>query len=258
MSESERMNVLELVILNSLSAGKLKAAKEYLEVVEKRFGKGSSRVQVLQGMYAETEGRLVDAKAIYQQILKSNPGHGVAAMRLSAMAKSQGYLVEAIRSLEGDLIFVDEDNERHTYLELYPNEANALRELSKLYYELNNLDKAIYYAESEALMNNDFYVLHNRLGELYYQKKDYSKSVCAYSYSLLMNPTNNNVRAAYGLRLAAGKVLAAHRSGAKKIADETDVKTLEGLYSKVVEKLTAMYAHSPLLPHVSHYLGIKE
>lgn len=254
MYEAEQMQTYELVVVDALLSGQRDVAKEYLTKLEKRFGMKSNRIMSLQGLYLESEGKIAEAKRTYGEILKTEPGNSFCVQRLSAMEKAQGNLREAARMLENDLVYTDENNEKHTYLQIHRMDVNAFRELSKLFYELNDLDKAIYYAEEEILFNNDSYILHCRLGELLYQKKDYVKSVSSFAYSLLMNPSPNNSRAAYGLRQSTAKLLNAHRSGSLRIPDDTAVKFTEELHEMIAEKLLAMYRDSPLLPVVEQYI----
>lgn len=254
MYEAERMQTYELVVVEALGSGQKEVAKEYLTKLEKRFGLKSTRVMSLQGLYLEAEGKVAEAKRTYGEILKADPGNAFAIQRLSAMEKAQGNIREAARILENDLVYTDDNGEKHTYLQIHRTDVTAFRELSKLFYELNDLEKAAFYAEEEILFNNDSYILHCRLGEILYQQKDYVKSVSSFAHSLLMNPSPNNTRAAYGLRQSTAKVLAAHRSGSVRMPDETAVKFTEELHEMVAEKLLAMYRESPLLPAVEQYI----
>eukprot|EP00796_Vickermania_ingenoplastis_P011242 gene11242-7811_t len=246
--EGDLMKIYEMVVMEALGAGKRDVAKEYLGLLQKRFGKSSQRIRLLEGMCLEAEGKIPEAKRHYGEMLKADPGCRPVVQRLSTIEKSQGHLREAIRILENELIFVDENKDKHSYLELYPTDASAFTELALLYYEIGDLDKSIYYTEGEVLTDNDSYALHIRLAELYYQKKEFAKSLASYAYSLLMNNNPNNTRAAYGLRQAAFKLLFLHRTGTSKITDETERKEVEELHELVGKKLKTIYAGNPMLP----------
>ncbi|KAG5481786.1 hypothetical protein GH5_06728 [Leishmania sp. Ghana 2012 LV757] len=255
LSSSELYDVYEQVLIASLECGRIENAMMYLNLLESRFGKKSVRVSHLRGLCLEAQGKIAEAKKLYEQVLKDLPTNDFCVKRLSAIYKSDGHYEEAIRVLEEDLVYTDEDDKQHTYFEVHRGDAlPTYRELSNLHYLLGNIDKAIYYAEECLLFDNESYFSHVRLGELYYMKRDLPRCVIEYSQSLLFNSQQNNSRAAYGLWQVTSEMLRQHQSGARKIENEAELAQTQDLRTYAAETLRRMYAGTPMLSALDAYL----
>lgn len=238
MTTAHTLDTFELIIVNALSTGDKAVADDYLKRLVKRFGTKCNRVRYLQGLTLEFEGKLAEAKRLYYIILKENPMHSSSIKRLSVMEKSQGNVREAIRVLENDLVFVDDANDKHTFSEVQRADIGAYAELAVLYHQLGNVGKAIHYTEEQILFDNDNFALHIRLGELFYQQKDFAKSAPCYAHAIMLNP--HHARALYGLRQSIKRLLDAHRNGSVKM-DPAAVDMWKGLHALSAEKLKERY-----------------
>ncbi|KAG5508150.1 hypothetical protein JKF63_05404 [Porcisia hertigi] len=255
LSSSELYDVYEQVLIASLECGRIEKATMYLNLLESRFGKKSVRVSHLRGLCLEAQGKIQDAKKLYEQVLKDMPTNDFCVKRLSAMYKSEGNYEEAIRVLEEDLVYTDEDGKQHSYFEVHRGDALlTYRELSNLHYLLGSIEKAIFYAEECLLFDTESYFAHVRLGELYYIKRDLPRCVVEYAQSLLFNSQHNNSRAAYGLWQAANEMLRQHHSGLKKIEEEAELTQTQDLRTFAAETLRRMYAGTPMLSALDAYL----
>ncbi|CAJ1041654.1 Tetratricopeptide repeat/TPR repeat, putative [Leishmania guyanensis] len=255
LSSSELYDVYEQVLIASLECGRIENATMYLNLLESRFGKKSVRVSHLRGLCLEAQGKIPEAKKLYEQVLKDMPTNDFCVKRLSAIYKSNGHYEEAIRVLEKDLVYTDEDDKQHTYLEVHCGDAlSTYRELSNLHYLLGNIEKAIYYAEECLLLDTESYFAHVRLGELYYMKRDLPRCAIEYSQSLLFNSQQNNSRAAYGLWQVANEMLRQHHSGVKRIEEEAVLTQTQDLRTYAAETLRRMYAGTPMLSALDAYL----
>jgi ER membrane protein complex subunit 2 len=255
LSSSELYEVYEQVLIASLECGRIENALMYLNLLENRFGKKSVRVSHLRGLCLEAQGKITEAKKLYEQTLKEMPTNDFCVKRLAAMYKADGHYEEAIRVLEEDLVYTDEDDKKHTFFEVHRGDSpQVLRELCNLHYLLGNVDRAIFYAEEGLLFESDSYFAHARLAELYYMKRDLPRCVTEYSQSLLFNSEQNNARSAYGLWQVTSEMLRQHQSGVKKLEEEKELVQTQDLHTYAAETLHRMYASSPMLCALDAYL----
>ncbi|KPA76089.1 putative mitochondrial hypothetical protein [Leptomonas pyrrhocoris] len=255
LSSSELYEVYEQVLIASLECGRIENATMYLNLLENRFGKKSVRVSHLRGLCLEAQGKSSEAKKLYEQVLKEMPTNDFCVKRLSAMYKADGHYEAAIRVLEEDLVYTDEDEKKHTFFEVHRGDSmHTLRELSNLHYLLGNIDKAIFYAEEVLLFDADSYFAHARLAELYYVKRDLPRCVTEYAQSLLFNSEPNNARSAYGLWQTTLEMLRQHQSGVKKLDEEKELAQTQDLHTYAAETLHRMYAGSPMLSALDAYV----
>lgn len=247
LSSGELYEVYEQVVTASLNCGKISNAQIYLNLLEKRFGRGSMRVKHLRGLCLEAEGHEAEAKKLYELMRKEMPTNDFPVKRLVAMLKAAGDFQGAIRVLEEELVYVDEDEQKHTFLEVHRGDAQmTYRELSQLHYLTGNLDRAIWYAEESLLFDQDSYLTHVRLAELLYMKKDVGRAMIEYSQSLLLNREPNNSRAAYGLWHVCCDQLKMHQSGVHKL-DEDEERRIRDLRDMSADVLRGMYRGCPTL-----------
>ncbi|KAK7195111.1 Tetratricopeptide repeat [Novymonas esmeraldas] len=255
LSSSELYEVYEQVLVASLECGRIEQATMYLNLLESRFGKKSMRVSHLRGLCLEAQGKVPEAKRLYEQLLKDMPTNDFCVKRLSAMYKGEGNYEAAIRVLEDDLVYTDEDDKQHTFFEVHRGDAlSAYRELSHLHYLLGNTDKAIFYAEEGLLFDSESFFAHVRLGELYYMKRDLKRCVVEYTQSLLFNSQQNNARAAYGLWQVTNEMVRQHQTGARKIEEEEQLTKIQDLRTYAAETLRRMYAGTAMLSALDAYL----
>lgn len=250
--DSEKMDFYERIVIEALGTGDENTARTYIGLLEKRFGKNSNRIHFLQGLLHESKGEEGEAEKLYAEILRKDPSNAKAIQRRATMQAAKGNLHDAIRILEYDLVYLDENKEKYTYLEIHPADVKTYLQLSKWHYELNEYEKAIHFLEECILCEADNYIYHTRIGELYFEHKEWGKSIVHFSHSLLLNSTTNNCRAAFGLHLAIKNALASQQDNL--IEDANPKETLATLYKKVSEKLMNMYAESPLKGYVKEYL----
>lgn len=255
LGASELYDVYEQVLIASLECGRIENAIMYLNLLESRFGKKSVRVSHLRGLCLEAQGKTAEARKLYEQVLREMPTNDFCVKRLSAMLKAEGHYAEAIRVLEEDLVYKDEDEKQHTYFEVHRGDSlQALRELSTLHHLTGNVDRAIYYAEEALLFDADSYFAHARLAELHYMKRDLPRCVTEYAQSLLFNSEPNNARSAYGLWQSTNEMLRQHQSGVKKLEEEKELVQTQDLRAYAAETLHRMYAGSPMLSALDAYL----
>lgn len=252
--DSEKVNMYEKIVVDSLGSGQHEVAKEYLLLLERRFGSKSNRIRLLKGMLLEAEGNDTEAEKQYVEILRSNPSHLGAVQRQAAMRAGKGKIREAIRILEYDLVYSDESKEKFTFQEIHLKDQKTLLQLSKWYYELNECDRAIHCIEECILSDPYNYVYHARAGELQFQKKQWENSIAYFSHSLLLNGSANNCRAAFGLHQATKNALVAVKQQGNKMAGALEVEAVQKLHQKVCMQIKKMYAESSLLSFVELYL----
>lgn len=252
--DAEKMDMYEKIVTDSLGSGQHEVAKEYLLLLERRFGSKSNRIRLLKGMLLEAEGNDAEAEKQYVEILRSNPSHLGAVQRQAAMRAGKGKIRDAIRILEYDLVYSDESKEKFTFREIHPKDQKTLLQLSKWYYELNECDRAIHCIEDCVLSDPDNYVYHARAGELEFQQKQWKNSIAYFSHSLLLNDSVNNCRAAFGLHQATKNALLAVKQHGNKMTGVLEVEAVQKLHQKVRMQIKKMYAKSSLLTIVELYL----
>ncbi|EPY42454.1 hypothetical protein AGDE_01469 [Angomonas deanei] len=234
----------------------------YLDVLERRFGKRSNRVRHLKGLCFEAEGKIEEAKKVYDVVRKESAVTDYFAVkRLSAILKAEGKYREAIDILEDQEVYEDDEDDeeqprKYRLLEIHRADVNIYKELSHLYFLSGSLDKATFYLEETLLSEPNSYLTHARLGELYYAKKDYPRCAIEYSQSLLYNSSPNNARAAYGLWQVSYEQLKLHNGGVVRL-DAEKLKQTEELQEYATELLHTLYAKSSTLPALEAFLTEK-
>ncbi|ORC87838.1 uncharacterized protein TM35_000202470 [Trypanosoma theileri] len=255
ISEVELSSIYEQILIAALDCGRVDTARHYLSLLQKRFGKQSVRVRHLEGLCLEAEGATSAAEQLYRGILKDSPTDDFPVKRLSAIFKSDGQLKKAIEVLEQQLVYTDENEEKHKYLEVHCGDSvPAYRELSNLYYLCEDTQKALYYADEAMLFTANSYLSHTRIAELCYMSGDYNRSLIEYAQSLRLNDHANNSRAAYGLWVTANEVVKQAKAAPRRVGGEHSVDEAIELRSWAEKKLLQMYKGSPMLSAVEAML----
>lgn len=255
LSAGERYELYEQVLIASLHSGRIDKAYMYLNLLEKRFGRTSMRVRRLRGLCYEAEGKMEEARKLYELLRKQDPSTDFFVKRLVAMFKSEGKYRDAIDVLEHQEVYTDEDEKPLRYFDVHRvGVLDTYQELSNLHYVCGAIDRALYYAEEMQLCDPNSYLTHNRIAELLYAKKDYARCAIEYSQSLLLNPNSNNARAAYGLWQVTGDQLKQHNSGAHKLDSDKELPLAQDLHEFAGETLRTMYAKSPALSSLEAFL----
>ncbi|EPY22976.1 hypothetical protein STCU_07983 [Strigomonas culicis] len=255
LSAGERYELYEQLLIASLHSGRLDKARLYLNLLEKRFGRTSMRVRRLRGLCYEAEGNIAEARTLYELLRKEDPATDFFVKRLVAMYKSEGKYRDAIALLEDEEVYKDEDDKPLRYLEVHRmGVLDVYQELSHLHYLCGSLDRALYYVEEMQLYDPSSYLMHSRMAELLYAKKDYERCVIEYSQSLLLNPNANNARAAYGLWQVTGEQLSRHESKTHRLDEDKELPLAKDLHEFAAETLRAMYAKSPALSTLEAFL----
>lgn len=254
LSATELYDLYEQVLVASLECGRVAKARLYLNLLERRFGRKSNRVQHLRGLCLEAEGETEDAKKLYAAVRRASPTDDFCIHRLCALLKSEGRFKEAIAVLEEEAVYEDEEEKKHTFFEVHRGDAAAAYlELSNLHYLCGNLPRAMHYAEEYALFNLDSYFARCRLAELAYASNDLDRATAEYSQSLLLNTESNNSRAAYGLWQTASQALRLDSSGVRKL-DAGKKAQAEELREMAGDTLRAMYASSAMLGSLDAFI----
>ena len=106
------------------------------------------------------------------------------------------------------------------YLELYPTDIDAWREMADMYLDLQQVEQAKFALEELVLLTPLNYLTHLKLAEALYTLGDYSAARKYYSQSLELNP-DQNARAAFGLVLCTTAI-------EKSRGSKADDKVLNG------------------------------
>ncbi|KAJ3163123.1 ER membrane complex subunit 2 [Geranomyces michiganensis] len=243
----ERLAVREQAFIASLDSGDLRSASAHLSVIESQFSFNDSlRVQRLHGLLAEANGDFARAVEIYTAALEKDETNVLIHKRLVAVLVSQGKRAEAIEKLL-------------TYVDAFMQDVEGWTELAALYLEENMLPQAQFCFEELLLLRPQNHLYHVRYADVLYTGGKYELAVKHYCAALEL--CKDNVRALYGLKVAAAAVLVARtkaptgksskgmRGSVTALAakdagveDETaDDETIESLLALASKRLAALY-----------------
>eukprot|EP00752_Nemacystus_decipiens_P009223 g8238.t1 len=144
----------EQMVTAALDTGDVATANEHLDVLRNKFP-GSQRVQRLEGMQCEAEGRFSAASKIYEDMLVANPANSLARKRQVAVLIAQADTAGAVKALNG-------------YLAEFAADGEAWLQLAKLHIGALNYEAAAFCYEELVLISPSDHVVHCRLGEVYY------------------------------------------------------------------------------------------
>lgn len=194
--------LLEQVCIASFDCNRLQVAERCLEALEKQFPK-SKRVMKLRGMLYEADGQYDLANRIYDELLEADPANLQVRKRKIAMLKEQNKIEETIAQL-------------NKYLEDFLGDQEAWMELCELYIRQQEFSKAAFCMEELILSHPHNHLYHQRYAEIHYtigHQENMQRAKKYFAQALKLDP--NNVRALYGLYLAATNI-----SSGKISADE--------------------------------------
>ena len=194
--------LLEQVCIASFDCNRLQLAERCLEALEKQFPK-SKRVLKLRGMLYEADGQYDLANRIYDELLEADPANLQVQKRKIAMLKEQNKIEETIAQL-------------NKYLEDFLGDQEAWMELCELYIRQQEFSKAAFCMEELILSHPHNHLYHQRYAEIHYtigHQENMQRAKKYFAQALKLDP--NNVRALYGLYLAATNI-----SSGKISADE--------------------------------------
>ena len=194
--------LLEQVCIASFDCNRLQLAERCLEALEKQFPK-SKRVMKIRGMLYEAHGRYDIANRIYDELLEADPANLQVRKRKIAMLKEQNKIEETIVQL-------------NEYLEDFLGDQEAWMELCELYIRQQEFSKAAFCMEELILSHPHNHLYHQRYAEIHYtigHQENMQRAKKYFAQALKLDP--NNVRALYGLYLAATNI-----SSGKISADE--------------------------------------
>ena len=194
--------LLEQVCIASFDCNRLQLAERCLEALEKQFPK-SKRVMKLRGMLYEADGQYDLANRIYDELLEADPANLQVRKRKIAMLKEQNKIEETIAQL-------------NKYLEDFLGDQEAWMELCELYIRQQEFSKAAFCMEELILSHPHNHLYHQRYAEIHYtigHQENMHRAKKYFAQALKLDP--NNVRALYGLYLAATNI-----SSGKISADE--------------------------------------
>ncbi len=193
----------------------------------------SQRIQKLEGLYCEYEGRDKDAEEIYNKILKENPTNLSVMKRLVCIYKAKNNCIKAIEEL-------------NKILQIFVTDVATWEELGELYLLESNYQAALFCYEELLILDSTNSNYHVRVADIYYTLGDYDGFMKArkhYTFSLTLLIPGLNPRALYGL-LSTAKILAKEYYNGKEEGIKKSV-----LYSKedeAVNKALIEYANEEI------------
>nr|SVE74416.1 EOG090X0CGE [Daphnia barbata] len=195
--------VLEQVFIAALDCHNMEVANFCLSKLNQEFP-DSMRVKRLKAMKYEALERYEDALDILDLIIKKDETNAAPRKRKVTIYKSQGMIHEAIKELTD-------------YLKIFMADQEAWMELSDLYINQQEWNKAAFCVE-ELMLHSPFNHLYlQRYAEIKYTQGGYENLEVARSYyaqAAKLNP--NNVRALYGLLLTGAHMASSSKCPSQK------------------------------------------
>ncbi|KAJ2003331.1 tetratricopeptide repeat domain-containing protein [Coemansia thaxteri] len=235
--------VYEQIFLAAIDEGQMDLAKSVLFLLDKRFD-GSQRVRRLHGLVNEACGQASEAEVIYTEMLSKDPTNVLASKRLIAQLKARGQLHLATQELV-------------TYLDTHSNDFEAWLELSHLYLLQHLYQQAAFCLEEVILQQPANHYFHLLYAEIQYTMGHLD--VALKELLRVVELSTDNVRAFYGVKLTADRILAElkqqtpskpHQSSGKRdhasssglrIEQVPQQATLERLSELATERLVSAY-----------------
>jgi tetratricopeptide (TPR) repeat protein len=183
--------------------GEVESARAHIEILKKRFPE-SSRVEKLEGLALEAEGKFDKALELYDGMLKKNHANLAVMKRMVACRKAKREKTEAVK----DLLSITTN---------FPGDLETWLELADLYIEFRNYAQAAFCLEEVILIDPTRSHYHNKLADIYYtlgtpsdastHQADAKKHLLLarkhYSVSLTMQNASINRKAVYGVKYAS-------------------------------------------------------
>jgi len=212
---------------------------ECLKSIKNAFqNPNSQRIQKLEGLFCEYNGKFQDAEEIYKNILKENPTNLSVMKRLVCIYKAKNNYIKAIEEL-------------NKILQLYGTDVATWEELGELYLLESNYEAALFCYEELLVLDSTNCNYHARVADIYYTIGEYDGFMKArkhYTFSLTLLTPGLNPRALYGL-LTTAKILAKEYYDGKEESIKRSI-----LYSKedeAVNKALVEYAREEITKNFS-------
>jgi tetratricopeptide (TPR) repeat protein len=186
--------VLEQVCIAAMDLHDMEVVKDCLTQLDLKFP-NSIRVRRLKAMAKlELRERFEDAIQVYDEMIKKDESNSLLYKRKIAILIAERRIPDAIRELT-------------EYLKKFMNDQESWLELSDLYIQEQDYSKAAFCIEELILANPHNHLYHERYAEIQYtintaESLELSRSYFAQALRL----NQNNMRALYGLLLAANSV----------------------------------------------------
>ncbi len=186
--------VLEQVCIAAMDLHDMEVVKDCLTQLDLKFP-NSIRVRRLKAMAKlELRERFEDAIQVYDEMIKKDESNSLLYKRKIAILIAERRIPDAIKELT-------------EYLKKFMNDQEAWLELSDLYIQEQDYSKAAFCIEELILANPHNHLYHGRYAEIQYtintaESLELSRSYFAQALRL----NQNNMRALYGLLLAANSV----------------------------------------------------
>eukprot|EP00037_Helgoeca_nana_P009839 m.86324 g.86324 ORF g.86324 m.86324 type:complete len:277 (-) comp19839_c0_seq1:42-872(-) len=220
----EAFVVYEQVCVAALDCNQPKIFTQCYEPLEKRFGKESVRVGLLDGQRLEAEGKFDEAAAKYAALLKVEPTSAATHKRSVSIAAAKGDIPLAIKKM-------------NDYLDKFAADPEAWTEMASLTLKDSRFESAKFCFEELILTNPYNHLFHQRYAEvLYTMGGNGNLALCRKHFAQAVNLNPTSTRALYGLLLVAKKL---SLSGDKEAAE---------LAARAQTLLTELYKGKPNAP----------
>ncbi|KAK3923910.1 ER membrane protein complex subunit 2 [Frankliniella fusca] len=189
----ERLLVWEQVCVAALDCNRMDVVDVCLVSLATEFP-SSMRVRKLQAMKMEALEKYDEALELLDQIIKRDETNAAPRKRRVAILKAKGRIMEAIKEL-------------NEYLKKFMSDKEAWQELCELYLLEQDYAKAAFCMEELILHNPHNHLVHQRYADIKYTQGGLENmEVARAHYCLALKLNQNNMRALYGLLLAATNV----------------------------------------------------
>lgn len=189
----ERLLVWEQVCIAALDCNRIDVVDICLVSLATEFP-SSMRVRKLQAMKFEALEKYDEALELLDQIIKRDETNAAPRKRRVAILKAKGKIGEAIKEL-------------NEYLKKFMSDQEAWQELCELYLLEQDYAKAAFCMEELVLHNPHNHLVHQRYADIKYTQGGLENMEIARAhYCLALKLNQNNMRALYGLLLAATNV----------------------------------------------------
>ncbi|KAJ8321978.1 hypothetical protein KUTeg_000449 [Tegillarca granosa] len=196
----ELWTVYEQVCIAALDCQRIDLAEVCIDLLRSQFPK-SVRVERLEGMLLEAEGRYSKAEELYNAIIEKDETNMFARKRQVAILKAQNKIPEAINKLNK---YLEKSSLFSCAVFRFMTDFEAWMELCDLYLSQQDYTKAGFCVEELIMSNPHNHLYQQKFAEIKYSMGDPDSMATARSYfaqAVRLNP--NNVRALYGLFLVS-------------------------------------------------------
>ncbi|KAJ3298715.1 ER membrane complex subunit 2 [Borealophlyctis nickersoniae] len=229
LPDIERFPILEQTCIAALDTGDNATARRLLEIIEASFPFDSSiRTQRLYGLFKEANEDWDKAIQIYETALTQDESNIAVRKRLVAVLAARGRRSEAIEALV-------------THVDTYTQDTESWSQLANLYLAENMYQQAAFCVEELMLQKPGSHLYHVRYADI--QMTLGKPELALKYYCSALDLCTDNLRALYGLRIAASAVARARGDGGgrgksgKAVAVSGDVNGADPASDEVVEAL---------------------